>query len=177
MVHLLALIDGYGIPFYPIELSALLTTFYMRKAIFLACITPISVMLWVLRADNWQLKGMGVSLFLMSLFDEGNEWPLHMLGVVLFGVCLFHNTVEQRKRSMLMCVIALYGARITLRTLYLYIYETHGRSKEIAATGCSGGSGIGYTYCAHPELTQNVLKTVASLQWGIFILLSVIVTE
>lgn len=176
-VFMFALLDGHGIAFYPIELSALLTRFYMRKAIFLAGITPISVLLWVLRPDSWQLRGMGVGLFLMSLFDERNEWPLHLASVLLFGVCLFYNTDEKipKRNRTLQCVVLtlLYVIRILLRTLYLYIYETPGRSNQLAVLGCGDGG----HYCRRPELTPVVLKTVASLQLIIFILLSVISNE
>ena len=153
----------------------------MRKAIFLAGITPISVLLWLLKPDSWQLKGMGVSLFLMSLFDENNEWPLHLASVLLFGVCLFYNTEEhvttkRMSRRTFLCITLyiLYVVRITLRTLYLYLYETPGRSKMLAVLGCSGS---GAHSCMQPELTPVILKTVASLQMTIFVLLSVIINE
>jgi len=107
-IHLYAALDKDGIPYFPIELSALIATYYTRKAIFLAGVTPISLLFWTLEAENWPYKGIGVSLFLMTVFDVANEWPLHLLCVCAFNFCLYQNNKESRLFVPLVC---LYGVK------------------------------------------------------------------
>lgn len=146
--------------------------YHIRKALFLAGIGPISVLLWILREDRWTLKGIGVSLFFMILFDSGNEWPLHLLGVLIFGYCVAYNTKQNRQSKLFTLIVFLYTAKTLLCTLYLFLCESSVKSKELYAFGCSG-----YIQCANPILTSLILKSAAYTQWFIFFLLSLVVTE
>lgn len=148
-IHLVALFDHQGLPYYPIQLSSLLLVSYTRKAIFLAGIGPVCIQLWCVRdEERWPLKGIGLSLFIMTLFDEANDWPLHLLGVCIFAYCLFHNTKVQAQRELLNLIILLYVIKSLLDT-----------------------------YRLTNTVSVLILKCMACLQWLIFFLLSLVITE
>lgn len=175
LIHLIASLDDRGIPYFPIELSSLLATYYARKAIFLAGLVPITIFLCFAKSMPWSVQGIGLSLFLMILFDIGNEWFLHLLAVCIFAFSLNAILVEPNERRLFYYIILLYLARLLLKTLFVWYYERSGASlivniKVLSALGCSG-----YNHCAMPSLTPYVFKLCALLQWTIFILLTHII--
>lgn len=175
LIHMVALLDDSGIPYFPIELGSLLATYHTRKSLFLAGIVPVCLLLWVSDPNDWPLRGLGMGLFLMILFDVGNEWPLHILGVVIFAFCMVEHIRKTGRPRLAKTILALYTLRLVLKLLYVWSCEYHqyssfvDRYKELSALGCSG-----YTQCEHPFATVWFFRCCAVLQWMLFILLSLL---
>lgn len=179
-IHGVTFIDGEGQPPYlPIELSSLLMTHYTRKAIFLACLTPVTLLLCFAKPMRWSLSGTGIGLFFMILFDNDNEWFLHLIGVMIFALALLSNiNLHNNKNRHLLLVILLYLSRNAIKLFYVWQYELHynytitGRINVIAALGCNG-----YTQCLEPLITPYVFAFSALLEWALFILLAHVINE
>lgn len=177
LTHLIALFDESGIPYFPIELSSLLATYHTRKSVFLAGIVPVCLLLWVSDPDDWPLRGLSMGLFLMVLFDAGNEWPLHMVGVFIFGLCAEEHIRKTGRPRLFKTILTLYTVRLVAKLLYVwcceYQHQTSSslveRYKELSAFGCSG-----YIQCEQPLLTVWLFRGCALLQWLLFILLALL---
>jgi len=170
-IHFLAFLDDGGPPpYFPIELSSLLLRHYTRKAIFLASLTPVTLLVCFTKEMSWCLQGMGMSLFLMVLFDAGNEWFLHLVAVAIFAFCVSSSIDE---RPLYNLVVFLYLLRMSVKLLYVWHYEMPhhfvkliDRTKLIAIYGCSG-----YIQCQDAFITPYVFTFCALLQWLSFIIL------
>lgn len=172
LFYLLAMLDRQGgPPYYPIELSALLMDHYYRKTAFLAILLPPCLLLCFARNLDWRPKGIGLSLFVMTLFDIGNEWALHLIGVLIFGVSLYQLVQNHAHRQKLFqFILLLYIAKQSLKfgAVTLLEQSTHlfTHTHHLMIYGCSG--------CNHP-LTLTFLRLSALFQWLIFFLLFLIV--
>ena len=183
LIHLISFYDERGIPYFPIELSSLLATHYTRKSIFLAALVPITLFLCFSKSMPWPGQGIGLSLFLMVLFDVGNEWFLHLLAVAIFGLSINAILTTAYTRRLFGYIVLCYLSRLLLKTLFIWCYEMAPTSnssntslivkiKVLSALGCSG-----YNQCALPSMTTYLFQFCALLQWAIFILLSLIMPE
>lgn len=184
LIYIIACLDGEGLPYMPIELSSLLISHYTRKAVFLASLAPVTLLLCFARPMRWSMRGMGISLFLMALFDLGNEWLLHLLAVGTFGLCLASNVKVGKlvcgQRILYTLVVPLYLLRVVGKLLYVWQWEMIdgggasliGRMKVLATLGCNG-----YSQCQAPLLTPYIFSFSAILQWLLFGLLVMLVNE
>lgn len=183
LINAFALLDGEGVPYMPIELSSLLIAHYTRKAIFLASLVPVTLLMCFAKPMQWSMRGIGISFFLMALFDQGNEWFLHLLAVIMFALCIGSTLKESKslakERILYIAVVILYLSRILGKLMYISYYEeipgggsVTGRMKMLATLGCSG-----YTQCQEPDLTPFIFRLSAIVQQISFLLLVFVINE
>lgn len=183
-IHLFAYFDSEGVPYVPIELASLLTSHYTRKALFLAFLTPVTLLVCFAKPMQWSLRGIGISLFLITLFDHGNEWFLHLLGILTLALCLASIVKEsknERQRHLFALLITLYMVRTGIKLFYVSVYEMRQgderegviqRIKTLTTQGCYNNT----LHCLEPSMTPSIFRLTAMLQWFSYIILSLVLT-
>jgi hypothetical protein len=170
-IQLIAYLDFLNVSYYPMELAAILATRSNMKNLFLAFLSIPCGFLLVARPFGWSLKGVGIGLFLITLFDMGNEWFLHMLAVALFAFSLMASIKERLGVVCFALVVLLYATRLFIKFNLLSLFEGPlflSDIKQLLVTGCAASS---YS-CAWPSVTQRLLRMNGLIELASFILLS-----
>lgn len=123
---LTAMFDG-SLPYFPIEISLIANGPLSRGVFTCGIALTVARVLWVAseREDFYAMLWPLCGLLLLALFNDGDHWAMHVLGVamLLTGIGAYGLWYAWHLRTRLAVAGALYALRLCLKVVVICAFE------------------------------------------------------